>query len=202
MTAHPDCQAPGSVCSEFVYLHDLFPTLLEVAGLSAPQIPDSKSILENILGHDAPTGRESIYCSFEGHIFHAPLRFVRTRTHKFVFNRVHIDELYDLAHDPYELRNLIDLPETQAVQAELVDQMRAHAAMLEDPMLRAIERTYLVTELQTRTTWARAPTAGTAGPQPISDIWRPHSDPPRYMPGGNSTPLPLEPQYGGTQPQS
>ena len=140
VAAHPACSAPGSASSEFVYLHDLFPTFLQVAGRPAPGAPDSQSILANILGERTPTGRDSVYGAFQGHLFPAPLRFVRTRTHKLVYNRTQIGELYDLIHDPGELHNLIDAPEAAAVKIELLQRMQEHMARLEDPILASFAR--------------------------------------------------------------
>jgi hypothetical protein len=39
-------------------------------------------------------------------------------------------------NDPFELCNLIDDPDAQAVKAELLERMRAHMVRLDDPMLR------------------------------------------------------------------
>ena len=60
---------------------------------------------------------------------------LRTRTHKLVYNRSDIGELYELVNDPWEMRNLIDLPGTRAVQEELLDLMRQHMVRLDDPIL-------------------------------------------------------------------
>ena len=139
VAAHPACEDPGSVCDEFVYLHDLFPTILEVAGLNPPDVPDSQSILDNMLGRAAPTGRDSIYTAFHSQIFPLEQRMVRTRTHKFVYNVSDMGELYDLVNDPWEMRNLIDLPETRVVQNELMESMREHMVRLNDPVLRRFD---------------------------------------------------------------
>jgi arylsulfatase A-like enzyme len=64
---------------------------------------------------------------------------VRTRTHKLVYNTCDLGELYDLANDPWEMRNLIDLPEARAAKQELLDLMRQHMARLDDPLLRAFD---------------------------------------------------------------
>jgi len=136
IAAHPGVESPGCVCDEFVYLHDLFPTFQEIAGRTPHDAADSASILDQILGKEAPTGRESVYGAFASQIFPSPLRFVRTRTHKLVFNRSEIGELYDLVHDPHELHNLIDDPRARAVKADLMARMRAHMVRLDDPMLR------------------------------------------------------------------
>jgi arylsulfatase A-like enzyme len=140
VVAHPQCNTPGAISNDFVLLHDLFPTFLDAAGLDLPEEPDSQSFLANMLGHPFPTRRHSIYGAFTGHIFPAPLRFVRTRTHKLVFNQVDMGELYDLTNDPHEMVNLIDLPETADVQAALMKQMREHMVRVEDPVLGAFDR--------------------------------------------------------------
>jgi len=143
VAAHPDCESPGAVCDEWVYLQDLFPTFLEMAGVTPPDVPDTQDILDNILGRNKPTERDSVYGAFDGHICPTPLRFVRTRTHKLVYNRSHIGELYDLVNDPGELRNLIDMPETATVQREIEARMRRYMVELEDPILGAFNRSHL-----------------------------------------------------------
>ena len=48
------------------------------------------------------------------------LRTVRTRTHKLTMDlRSGAGELYDLAEDPWETRNLFDRPDAAAVRGEL-----------------------------------------------------------------------------------
>jgi arylsulfatase A-like enzyme len=139
IVAHPECEAPGSVSDEFVYLQDLYPTFLDVAGCSAPEEPDTQSILDQVLGRSMPTGRESVYAQFFAQLFTYEQRMVRTRTHKFVYNHSDIGELYDLVNDPWEMHNLIDLQETKALQDELIELMREHMVRLGDPILRQFD---------------------------------------------------------------
>jgi arylsulfatase A-like enzyme len=136
VVTHPANAAPGSVCREFVYLTDLFPTFLEAAGVTSPEVPDSRSILANALGQPAPTGRDSVYGAFYGHLFPTPLRWVRTRGHKLVFNLCDEGELYDLAADPGELRNLMADPAVSEIKQALLETLRAHMVRLGDPALR------------------------------------------------------------------
>ena len=130
---HPACESPGAVCDEFIYLQDLFPTFLEMAGLPTPDEPDTTSILDPILGREKTLERDSIYAQFYAQLFPFEQRMIRTRTHKFVYNRTDIGELYDLVNDPWEMKNLIDLPETKAIQGELIDIMYEHMVRLKDP---------------------------------------------------------------------
>ena len=60
--------------------------------------------------------------------------------HKLVYNRTQVSELYDLREDPHELRNLIDMPEAEAIKKELLERMREHMVRLEDPILSWFER--------------------------------------------------------------
>ena len=124
------------MCDEFIYLQDLFPTFLEIAGGQVPDEPDTQSILPQIQGKNVPTGRDSVYAQFFAQLFRFEQRMLRTRTHKFVYNHSDIGELYDMVNDPWEMTNLIDLPATKAIQAELIEQMRVHMVRLNDPILR------------------------------------------------------------------
>ena len=139
IAAHPAVESPGSICDEFVCLHDLFPTFLEAAGLEPPNQPDSRSILPHMLGRPFSLGRKCIYGAFHQQILLSPFRFIRTRTHKLVYNSNTIGELYDLVDDPWEMRNLINAPEARGVKRALLDQMREQMVRLDDPMLRQFD---------------------------------------------------------------
>jgi arylsulfatase A-like enzyme len=140
VAAYPGCRAPGSTCDEFVYLQDLFPTFLELAGRPDPGVPDTTSLLDLLRGEKGSTEREDIYAQFYAQLFPFEQRMLRTRTHKLVYNRSDIGELYDLENDPWEMDNLIDRPQAQAVQETLLGRMRAHMVRLQDPLLGAFDR--------------------------------------------------------------
>ena len=97
-------------------------------------------ILDLLEGREGTAGRDRIYAQFYAQIFSYEQRMVRTRTHKFVYNRSDIGELYDLADDPWEMKNLIDLPEAEDVQDSLIALIREHMARLEDPILRDFDQ--------------------------------------------------------------
>jgi len=120
--------------------HDLFPTFLEAAGVTPPEVPDNRSILPQVLGRDEPTGRDSVYGAFYAHLFPAPLRFVRTKRHKLVFNQVDMGELYDVVDDPWELHNRFNDPAMAEVKAQLMERLREHMETLEDPILPSFDR--------------------------------------------------------------
>jgi hypothetical protein len=102
----PRLFAPRAV-TQSVSLIDLLPTLVEVAGdgTAAPSATDldGRSLLVHLQGrggHDEVLGE---YLA-EGAI--APIVMVRTGSHKFIHSPADPDQLYDLADDPDERRNL------------------------------------------------------------------------------------------------
>jgi arylsulfatase A-like enzyme len=128
------------VCEEFVYLHDLFPTILQtahVADLPAMDLAQSlQPLLENGEGW---TSRDEVFGEFDEQINLFPQRMVRTRTHKFVFNSSDICELYDLERDPHELQNRIDDPACESVKEDLKARLLAHLTATGDREARRLQ---------------------------------------------------------------
>lgn len=115
LIAHgPGLFAPGSVPREVVANIDLAPTVLEAAGVPVPANLDGRSLLPLGRG-DARGWREELLYEYfwERNFPHTPtLHALRTARYKYV--RAHgvwdTDELYDLAADPGEARNLVRDP--------------------------------------------------------------------------------------------
>lgn len=133
VVAHPDCAAPGSVNDDFVYLHEVTPTFLDMAGVEGAQM-DGNSMLPAMLGDHSPNGREEVYCVFHRHFTNVEQRMVRTRTHQFTFNSGDAGELYDLVADPYQLHNVYGQPEYEAVRQDLMARMKRYMDELGDPL--------------------------------------------------------------------
>ena len=132
--AHPDCQAPGTACDEFVYLHEIMLSSLDAAGLEVPADLDGQSFLPAIEGRPFANGREEVYCVFDRHFTVANQRMVRTRTHQFTFNSGDPGELYDLQRDPYQLDNVYGDPAYEAVRQDLMGRMDRYMEELGDPL--------------------------------------------------------------------
>lgn len=135
IVAHPHGRTPGTVNDDLVYLHDVYPTLLEAAGVELPDVPDHRSLLPACLDSSAGNGREHLYTQFYRQIVTIDQRMIRTRTHKYVFNRRDLDELYDLGADPHELTNLIDDAALAAIRRELMQRLVIAMTELKDPLL-------------------------------------------------------------------
>ncbi|EJL28887.1 choline-sulfatase [Novosphingobium sp. AP12] len=134
--------APNTV-DESVSLLDLFPTLLDLAGLEPDMAAplDGHSLLphlEGAPGHDEVMGE---YLA-EGAI--APIVMIRREQWKFIHSPADPDQLYDLASDPVELRNLARAPE----HADRITAFRDEVARRWD--LAAIERDVIASQRQRR----------------------------------------------------
>ena len=136
--AHPDCQAPGTVCDEFVYLQEIMLSSLDAAGLEVPTDLDGQSFLPAIEGRPFANGREEVYCVFDRHFTVANQRMVRTRTHQFTFNSTDPGELYDLQRDPYQLDNVYGDPAYYTVRQDLKRRMECYMEELGDPGARVV----------------------------------------------------------------
>jgi arylsulfatase A-like enzyme len=99
--------ARGALASARAGLHDLGPTLLELAGARAIGAPDSRS-LAPVLRH--PAGQSGNYqtgcAEYYGSVAWYSQRVIWDGAWKFVWNGFDYDELYNLENDPYELKNL------------------------------------------------------------------------------------------------
>jgi arylsulfatase A-like enzyme len=133
---HPDCENPGTVNDDLVYLQELMCTLLDAGGVDVPDDLDGRSFLNATLGRDTDWDRDDVYCVFDRHFTVAQQRMVRTRTHQLTFNAADQGELYDLVQDPYQLHNVYGDPAYDGVRRDLGDRMRAHMESLHDPLLR------------------------------------------------------------------
>jgi arylsulfatase A-like enzyme len=120
----------GTVQHPMLSHADFLPTVLEAAGVTAPENIDGRSFLPLIEGRPYEK-RESIFLENTWHLFYDPMRGIRTDRFKYIRNfavKKHywaveskaarevlgqvcygvkpIEEFYDLEKDPYEKKNL------------------------------------------------------------------------------------------------
>jgi arylsulfatase A-like enzyme len=93
----------------FAYLLDIYPTLCDLVGLNIPDTVDGKSLVPAIHNPNEKT-RDDLYIAFT-----KSQRAVKTRSLKlieYVYKQKHIQtQLFNLATDPWELKNLADNPQ-------------------------------------------------------------------------------------------
>ena len=129
------------VCREFAYLHDLFPTMLDWAGVAQlPPMDLAQSLVPLLGGPGSWQSRDEVFGEFDEQINLYPQRMVRTRTHKFVYNSSDLCELYDLERDPHEMVNRIDDPDCKDVKEDLKARLLTHLTATEDPEGRRLSR--------------------------------------------------------------
>jgi arylsulfatase A-like enzyme len=103
----------GATCPRAVELLDLFPTLLEVAGLPQRHDLEGISLVPWLRNPNAPRSRPAITTHNQGN--HA----IRDERWRFIRYADGSQELYDMMDDPNEWKNLANRPEQQARIAEL-----------------------------------------------------------------------------------
>ena len=141
---------PGTVAAgvrrrALVELTDLAPTLLQVAGLERYAGMQGRSLWPLLTDAGAEDAhREDVYCEYYNAMpWHekrddvppAWLTMVRTARHKLVCaHGLDAGELYDLADDPRESRNLWDDPESAGVKARMMKRLADRMAFAADPL--------------------------------------------------------------------
>jgi len=141
----PGHGAAGSICSAFVsHAIDLATTFCQVAGAAVPDTFQGVSLLPVLAGED-DNGREDILAMYHGNQFGLySERMVRDRRYKYVWNASAEDELYDLALDPGELRNLATEAPYAAELARLRQRLVAWMEAIDDPLLNGWTRRQLL----------------------------------------------------------
>lgn len=104
---------------------DIAPTILDYAGVAVPANVQGRSLRAVAESAGAGFDRDAVFCEYSGNIgWNYFQRCIVTDRWKYIDN-VGVDrELYDLADDPFEMRNLIDAGPREVV-VEMQDRLRA-----------------------------------------------------------------------------
>ena len=153
----------GAVRDELLVNCDFMPTVLELAGLSAPEGVDGRSFASLITGQPYEP-HDHIFLEMTWHDKYNPMRAVRTRRFKYIRNfgerplvylpldvwngrageemrdeyysvRRPAEELYDLEADPLEQNNLAGDPQYASVLGELREIVTKWMSDTADPLL-------------------------------------------------------------------
>ena len=123
----------GKRVSSQVRTVDLYPTLLEMAGVEVPEENQGESLLD-IFFHPDKSMESYAYCeSLTPNIHYnwSPLHGLKTPRYKYI--AAPRAELYDLEKDPDERHNLAEDPAYQDALAELSGQLDAYFQKYSDP---------------------------------------------------------------------
>ncbi len=123
----PELVDGGEYITKMIQNIDVAPTILEVAGLNAPEHFHGKSILPLLKGEEVEWRDRIFYEYYWEYDFPMTPTVHGVRTDKYKYMRYHgvwdTNELYDLENDPEEKNNLIASPEHQDVVKQLADEV-------------------------------------------------------------------------------
>lgn len=122
---------PGRTIDAFVNHADFAPTFAALAGAQMPRT-SGHSLVPFFEGETPADWPDALYSQFNGVELYYTQRFVRTHTWKYVYNGFDWDELYNLAEDPYCMRNLARDGRYREVIAEMCRKMWRRAYEEED----------------------------------------------------------------------
>lgn len=119
----PELFGGGKTVREVVANIDIAPTVLEAMGLAAPPDYDGRSWLPLVTGRPVDWRKELLYEYYWERNYPQTPTMHALRGDRYKFIRYHgiwdIDELYDLAEDPLEMKNLIFSPEHQSIAQQM-----------------------------------------------------------------------------------
>ena len=123
LVRYPRLFGSGKTVDEMVLNIDLTPTLLDLAGVPIPKTMQGASWKELAAGRKPANGRGAFLAEYYKELGDVPTCYaIRTDTHKLVKYPNHPEwtEVFDLAADPYEIKNLAaDAMLTGKLEAEL-----------------------------------------------------------------------------------
>lgn len=125
--------APAQVRAEFATLLDFFPTIVELAGAAPEQDCDGRSLVPVLRGEQPHDWPGQVVTEFHGHHFAYSQRMIRDDRYKLVYNPESVNELYDLATDPHELRNVYAVPTYAGVRREMTVRLYEELQRRGDP---------------------------------------------------------------------
>jgi arylsulfatase A-like enzyme len=138
IVAAPRVEGRGLTCDAMVQLEDICPTILDAAGLSLPPLPTmgpnapahkgypvmaGRSLLGPACGRQGQDWRDAAYCGSYNGIWSASVgdwaQTIRTANLRYTYWPNGGEQLFDLANDPGEQRNLVDDPAWAKTRDEL-----------------------------------------------------------------------------------
>jgi N-acetylglucosamine-6-sulfatase len=126
---YPKAIKAGTVLEDFALNIDLAPTLLELAGVAAPDGIEGRSLMPLFQNKQAMWRKSFLIEYSSDKVFPRVLQMgykaVRSEPWKYIhyLELEGMDELYDLKSDPYELKNVIHLPEAAKALQEMKQEM-------------------------------------------------------------------------------
>ena len=129
----PGVTQPGTKTDSVVSLLDLYRTLVELAGLDMPAHPEGVSLVPLLEDPDVAWDHAAISTNaFGGHA-------VSTDQYRYIRYSDGSEELYDIASDPHEWRNLAGDPAFANVKTDVAEWLPTHDEPVDESAARTAE---------------------------------------------------------------
>ena len=130
---YPGKIKPGTIVDDIVSNIDFAPTLLDMAGVAAPDQVQGKSFFSNLKGETSEDWRQSMYYHYYEYPYYhrvQPHYGIRNQRYKLIHFYYNMDvwELYDLKNDPNEMNNLIHIE----ANSELIEELKKELYKLKE----------------------------------------------------------------------
>ncbi|WP_114778559.1 sulfatase family protein [Botryobacter ruber] len=136
MIRYPAGIKPAQKVNEYVLNLDIGPTLLDFAGIQVPGDMQGESMKQVLTGQPVNNWRDKIYYHYYGKSFGLTAHYgIRTSQYKLIrfYDPISTWELYDLAKDPQEMKNLYNDPKYAKVAAKLKAELAELQQKYKDP---------------------------------------------------------------------
>lgn len=122
----PEGLEGGKCVHRLVSNMDVTATMLDAAGVAIPEEMHSRSLLPLCGDPETAAWPDHVICEHHGHGDILLQRIIVHDRYKYVAALFDVDELYDLESDPYEMKNLIDVPEFAGIRDDLRGRLIDH----------------------------------------------------------------------------
>lgn len=121
----------GKVVDEFVYLQDIMPTTLELAGVEKPSVIDFNSLLPLVTGTVEKSDYPVVYGAYFG-----SQRMYRTENYKLIiYPTANVVRVYDMKKDPMEMHDLAgDKEKHRRILRKLFKEYKEVQKQMKDPI--------------------------------------------------------------------
>jgi arylsulfatase K len=118
--------AQGARVDDLVSLIDVYPTLMDMAGIAPPDELEGVSLMPELHGERAPERPDYVFSEYHSNFQNTSSFMLRRGDWKYVAYDGYDSQLFDLQNDPYEMINLV------AAQPQRAEQMDADLRDLVD----------------------------------------------------------------------
>ncbi len=130
LIAGPDVPANNRI-ERNIYLQDIMPTILELAGIEVPQHVEFNSLLPLIKDPEGKGGYDEIYGGYMD-----LQRMIRDERYKLIaFPEVPKLMLFDLVNDSLEMENLAEIPEYSETVSRMFERLEEISARMQDTLI-------------------------------------------------------------------